>query len=350
MAEKIAFVFDTNFIIRNKKLDKVLEKIEEIGGFVPYIAQFAIEERKAQQRRELRSVYEKIDDFEQSHNDLFRVQYLLTLDEAEKHQDERVQNVYNEFFPGRIIPFDKSEETLDIILNRANEKTPPFCDDKNASDKGFKDCILWLSLINFFKSNGESKVLFITDDNAFLKKKVFLEEEFYEVTERTIDIQPYSYYEKIGVEKEKIKENKQDEPLSQNIKQLRERINETVDRICFEYYINEFGEEDWNRTFTTSKLFDKEYIKVVLEDLQKIKNDHIFEETLLPSNILDLDGRISNRVGISMDYIESLINLYKEIKDYYSDYIVQFCEAVAKILNRNYVMPVPEYEDDELPF
>ena len=48
------------------------------------------------------------------------------------------------------------------IIERCNKRLPPFISDKGASDKGFKDCLLWLSVLDFFKDNGENKVVFIT--------------------------------------------------------------------------------------------------------------------------------------------------------------------------------------------
>mgnify|MGYP002679732233 CR=1 FL=1 len=52
MAEKNAFVFDTNFIIQNQNLDETLDKLKE--KFSVYITQVSIDERIAQNCRDLK--------------------------------------------------------------------------------------------------------------------------------------------------------------------------------------------------------------------------------------------------------------------------------------------------------
>ena len=47
MGDKIAFVFDTNFIIQNHDLETVTQKLME-HDFVAYVTQVAIDERIAQ--------------------------------------------------------------------------------------------------------------------------------------------------------------------------------------------------------------------------------------------------------------------------------------------------------------
>ena len=48
MGDKIAFVFDTNFIIQNHDLETVTQKLME-HDFVAYVTQVAIDERIAQE-------------------------------------------------------------------------------------------------------------------------------------------------------------------------------------------------------------------------------------------------------------------------------------------------------------
>lgn len=51
MDKKDAFVFDTNFIIKEKKLDEVIANLQD--KFIVYITQVSINERIAQQCRDL---------------------------------------------------------------------------------------------------------------------------------------------------------------------------------------------------------------------------------------------------------------------------------------------------------
>ena len=59
MSKKKAFVFDTNFIIQNPKLDEVIEKLKD--DYTVYISQVSIDERIAQQCRELKKEFDEIE-------------------------------------------------------------------------------------------------------------------------------------------------------------------------------------------------------------------------------------------------------------------------------------------------
>ena len=64
MSDNIALVFDTNFIIQNQKLDKVLSNLQD--GYKAYVTQVSVEERIAQQCREIKY---KIDSISKIQND-----------------------------------------------------------------------------------------------------------------------------------------------------------------------------------------------------------------------------------------------------------------------------------------
>ena len=57
MLKKTAFVFDTNFIIQNQQLDEVLDKLKD--RYSIYITQVSIDERIAQNCRELRAKFDE---------------------------------------------------------------------------------------------------------------------------------------------------------------------------------------------------------------------------------------------------------------------------------------------------
>ena len=57
MSDKKAFVFDTNFIVQNKKLTDVIDKLKD--SYNLYVTQLSIDERIAQQVRERNVVYDE---------------------------------------------------------------------------------------------------------------------------------------------------------------------------------------------------------------------------------------------------------------------------------------------------
>lgn len=59
ISNKQAFVLDTNFVIQNRDIDRVISQLKE--RFVVYVPQFTIDERVAQQYREINEKYNKIE-------------------------------------------------------------------------------------------------------------------------------------------------------------------------------------------------------------------------------------------------------------------------------------------------
>ena len=83
-----------------------------------------------------------------------------SIDEVQSKQSDYIQKEYDNLFGKNIIPFDTSTEVFEIVLQRALYKKPPFRNKENASDKGFKDCLMWISIMQYFKSNGEKEIVF----------------------------------------------------------------------------------------------------------------------------------------------------------------------------------------------
>ncbi len=70
-----------------------------------------------------------------------------------------------------------SNSRFDSIVNRAFRKLPPFEGKDKKSDKGFKDALLWESILEFALKNPNSKIIYYSKDNAFGE---FLLKEFTE--------------------------------------------------------------------------------------------------------------------------------------------------------------------------
>jgi hypothetical protein len=165
MADKKAFVFDTNFIIQNKELDEALDKLKE--QFTVYITQVSIDERIAQQCREVQKDFDAIEQCKEKYAFYVTIDYKKTFEEECEFYQKGMQAKYEGYFDDKIIPLGKNGGILSTVIDRANKRTPPFSSAKDASDKGFKDCLLWLSILEFFKENGEDEVVFVSDDSGF---------------------------------------------------------------------------------------------------------------------------------------------------------------------------------------
>lgn len=345
--KKKAFVFDTNFIIQNKNLESVIETLR--NEYSIYVTQVSIDERIGQQCRDLKKKYGEIAKLQSKYSGIANIKEILTYDKNAKDLKRRIQKAYTDTFKSNIIPFNKSENTFSKILDRANYKEPPFIE--STSDKGFKDALIWLSLLEYFKNNGEDEVLFVTDDNGFRDNIEFLCEEFNSVTGKTIEFKPNSYYKEIFAKTGEPHEPEDTGPLPDFAK-IREDVEEVIDALRWDVSEDYYGNDHWYNTFTMQKEVDAKYMEVVFGGLKSTIKDHVFEKFISASKILDLDGRIADETSISMKKIESAYHLYEHILKNYPDYIEQFYTAAAAIMNRSYKSPIVSLDvsDEDLPF
>lgn len=349
-----AFVFDTNFIIQNQNLDEALDKLKE--QFSVYITQVSIDERIAQNCRELKAQFDEAEKCKIKYIHFATISFKKTYEEESEFYQKGIQTKYETYFGDRIIPFTKDGEMLTAILDRANKRLPPFSAAKDASDKGFKDCLLWMSMLAYFKDNGEDEVVFVTDDkSAFRNHTEFLQKEFQEVTGKTIEIHPNAYYKDLLKQPEKPQpapEKKPEEPP--NLDTFREELEEAVEGLRGVDWENHFGDPQWSQTFITSVPFDKEYTKTFFSGLRADIDEHIFEKSVPASKLLDFDGRVTDcDTEIPMQNLEKALRIYQAVLKNYSQYSDQFFEAATKILNRNYKAPPAspfDISDDDLPF
>lgn len=348
MSNKKAFIFDTNFIIHNKRLDRVVENLKDEYNI--YVTQVSIDERIAQKCREIKENYDEVEHCIKEHDIIATIQFKITYEEYCQTIESDLQKNYNNLFGDRIIPYYSDGDTLDIILKRANKKEPPFSSAKNASDKGFKDCLLWLSLLEYFKTNGETEVVFVSEDGGFKDNSDYLCDEFRKITGKNIVIKPNSYYNEL-LESEKEEPIKKSEPLP-DFSKIREQIEEVMDTLRWEVDEDYFGNENWYKTFVLQKEVDSKYMEIVFSGLKSTINDHIFECSIPAFKVLDLDGRLVEDKGIPMKKVENALHLYEDILKKYPDYIEQFYNATAIIINRSYNPPIHTYEDidEDLPF
>lgn len=338
-------VVDTNFIIQNRNLQEIIKTLDD--NYKLYVTQISIDERIGQQIRDLKKKYAEISKIQKEYKNIARFEEINKYEKCETELKKRVQKAYEDTNGINIIPFSSNEQTLFKILERANLKTPPFILESK-SDKGFKDALIWLSLLDYFKNDGENEIVFITDDNGFLKNENFLCEEFNTYTEKTIQIKSNNYFKELFQKSKEIVGSFNIEPLP-NFSMLRDEIYDTIESITNTDAYDYFGNEHCSMTFELIKKVDAHYMEIVFLSLRKIVEDHIFDKSLPASDFLELDIRIIDKCNILMTDIEKLLKLYENIQKNYPEYLEQFYTATANIINKNFVELTSE-EDVELPF
>lgn len=93
----------------------------------------------------------------------------------------------------KIVPVCE-KEWFESIIHRAIQKMAPFEGKTKESDKGFKDVVIWYSILSYAKSN-PGEYIFITNDGIFHNSFRELKTEFEEVTGSVIYF--YRNYEEV---------------------------------------------------------------------------------------------------------------------------------------------------------
>lgn len=320
------------------------------------VTDISIDERISQKYLELKSKYEKMDKFIKEHSAYATIKLKDTFERRFEKEKQYTINNYNKEFGNYIIRFSSEEDTLKVVMDRVYKKIAPFLNKDGASDKGFKDTLMWISILQYFKKLKEDiGVVFITNDNGFRNNIDALQAEFATVTGKTIEIKDNNYY-KILLGDEKLAVVKDEEGLrkltSIDKQAIRNRIENTLDAICRIETYDSWGNEQWKRTFTTNKEFDVDYIKIIFSSLKKDLNNHIFENQISAYSILALDDRIKDINPIPLQALDAVNELYEDIQNKYPEFIEPFFNAVCELMNRNFVIEhIPQgIEDDEIPF
>ena len=354
MAEKSIIILDTNFIIEHiSDLHELHQKLSENN--IVYITEISINERISQKYLELKSKYEKIETFIKDYSAYATIKLKDTFSNRFEAEKQRTIDVYVKEFGDNIISFTPDVDALKIVMDRVYKKRAPFSNKERASDKGFKDTLIWMSIIQYFKEYKEDiGIIFITNDNGFLNSSDLLKLEFAEITGKTIEIKDNNYYKVLlgNQNPQEVTEEKSQQKLAEIDKQaIRDKIEKVIEAICYTETFDSWGNEWWEKTFTTNEKFDVEYIKLIFSSLKKDIDKHMFENQINAHSILDLDDRIKDLNPIPMQALEAANELYEDIQKRYPDFMEPFLNAVCNIMNKNYdIGNTPQSNDDELPF
>ncbi|NJD01219.1 MAG: hypothetical protein FIA99_01155 [Ruminiclostridium sp.] len=348
---KTAIVLDTNFIIEHiKDLRKILEKLSK--NFDVYVTEISINERISQKYLELKSKYEKIESFQKEYTAYTTIKLKKTFEDRFQADKKYTIKGYEEQFNDKIISFNSSKNVLKDVMDRVYKKIPPFLNTDNASDKGFKDTLLWMSMMDYFKVINENvNVIFISNDKGFMNYVETLQMEFLTITGKKIDIRNNNYYKDLlgeTIEVAKVEEIYVKELSASDKSELRDRISTTIYNLCNVLQHEEYGEEYWRAAFETNTYFDNKNLLNAFEHMGNVLTDHTLESTIRASVIWGSDFRIKDYDIIPIECMEAAIDLYKTIKFKYNEYMTPFLNAACEIINRNYKELV--VSNDDLPF
>lgn len=353
--EKI-IILDTNFLVANTgKINEIIPKLEK-NNYKVYVPKMVQEEYINIQLRKIKELYKKIENIKSS-NDFLNLKY-----ENEEKVLEWNEKGYNksfkEYFGDNVIEY-KKDNILENVLERNRYKEPPFYDEPNSSDKGFKDTIIWLSIKEFINKyeNKETFFYYITSDNGFVKYKHSLEKEIENKYFEIMDIKDVNkLYSKFSIEvpenKKEIEENVFDSIINEvNLDEAREKINSLMWDFNNYVDVDYYGNENIGNRYEIKKIISYNETETFLNHIQKILKDNFFRKTINPEYIFPTDCQVySNGCEINLDTLRDIDRLYQKIsKTEYKDSFIHF---VMQKINENKVDDVAfiNTEDDDLPF
>ncbi|OQR53169.1 PIN domain-containing protein [Bacillus sp. CDB3] len=147
-----------------------------------------------------------------------------------------------------ILPVCKEEKFVRIV-ERALNKEAPFEGKDKKSDKGFKDALIWESLLEFAEMN-DGEYIFFTADKGFKKE---LEHEFIEVTGRNIKIYGRDDKQKLDLDIEKYSAEKS---TRMRLELVQENLEGLLNTLLSELEYKAFQEVELNGILCTVSDFE----------------------------------------------------------------------------------------------
>ena len=216
-------------------------------------------------------------------------------------------------FDEKIIEIDYND-LLATVLERCKYKKPPFNNEENSSDKGFKDTILFLNIIQFMKNSEYDEIYLFTNDKVINKFKNELQNEFFENTNKKLNIvsgNEDELYKILEIDKKESTNETKDEndneifpKITPKEKDIREQTKELLSNIFSEFEIV----NNWN--FVTWKKAEVKDIKIILGDLGQLINKYIFLDKIDINYIFDVQA---SKGTIKISDLETLSDLYREM-------------------------------------
>lgn len=339
-----SIILDTNFLIENiKRLEDTYGKLSET--FDVYVTEVSIEERISQKYRSAKLAYSEIEGFQEKYKKYVDINIKSTFEKYIEKEKQHTQKGYVNLFKNKIIPFVSSNEIFKVVMERAYRKTPPFNPNQNSSDKGFKDTLMWMSMLDFFsKKKGDYSITLVTNDGIFSSQAEKLCDEFMRITGHKIEIKKNDFVYDLVSDKKQDEIIEEVETTHSNTENLRSRLAIINENIFTVYDSKTFSRKP---RFLTSDLLDNESLRDALNGMELIKNEHSLENHISINDIFP-ELKFEAYYLINMTDIDDLLNYYNDIQSKYPEFMKPFLNAVCSAFNRNYSSLI--ITPDDMPF
>ena len=213
-----------------------------------------------------------------------------------------------------------TKDVFESIVQRAFNKLPPFEGQNKKSDKGFKDVLLWESILQYKQNNINNQIVFYSNDNIF---KEYLENEFQSIF------------------KEKIEITKNEEEILKILKQI-SNINDK-----YLYIKDDITELEEIRKYLVSKVFREKLLEALISI--NIYNDVYTIEVINNINVQNIVPRDIENVRYYDAKLEFNV-LFNKINGEVEDIIEKReCINISFVYNENKIENI-SYDYKNLSF
>jgi hypothetical protein len=159
-----AYDFINGFIVENKLQDDVFIAVSAL----------VIDEIKIQMERSYKTDLQRLIETKRRMNGLPHItNELIGIPDSDFNCSDYVEKKAKQYLENnkhvKLLNFsvDQSEQILKSLIRRAHKNKPPFFKTSKNSDAGFKDSVIWETLLNFKEIEKYNKVILVTKDEGF---------------------------------------------------------------------------------------------------------------------------------------------------------------------------------------
>lgn len=365
MTKKSCIILDTNIIESLRgKINDVQKKLKDEADFI--IPEMVLKEIEGHTAVKIRNNYNEIERLiKQSH---FNYEKKFDINKFMEEEKKRVVDLYTAFCHNKVLKI--RTDFFDEAISRCCFKVAPFIKSENSSDKGFKDTIIWLSILNDEMLKKYDNIVFFTKDKAaFENNKEDLRNEFYEQNKKQItiiqnsgELLNYFKVEEQSIQEEIIHEEENSIDFCyDDFMDVREELDSIIDDLLYEKDFDNFGNVRFYDKFEIHNYLKEEDVLGFMILLEKFITDHIFyKEIEIGEIFIGLGISVTNYYNVNLTTLVNLNNLFKRIsfdKALTNSFIARLKDVFnSKYKKKNNIEDDPFADfanvlpDDDLPF
>lgn len=333
-------IFHNNWFAKNANFKLLFNYLENTGS-VLLLSELVCEEIENNRKRELDSIVDMI-------KQEIKKSQKLKQNAIDFNPEQIKEESYNikELLLDKVsnIVFISYEHiSQNVVVKRALKRKKPFQD----GEKGYRDTLIWLSFLDYLKSNAISEdIYFITNnkDDFFNKDKIDFHQDLKDDMENyKLECVIYPFDSLFAFTEKHIDKN---EHGVNKTEFYDEHLNNIDSELEIEslYFINSIGEAAFNDILTNNRLRTFPYVSTLIahsiELIEGVEDPEILSYSMLSKDIVYVNFRFNLRICIlrftvpNTEYYqnkEQIDNIYYEIKS--DENYTTFCGYVRIFLD-----------------